>query len=322
MTTRILLATLLATGLVPVASAETIIALRDGAAPDLVSFDSAKPDRILGRIAITGLPTLPVRARPVAVDFRPNGGLYLLVQHLSGATDCALYAVSTTSGSATPVGTGTFTCPAVGDMDVDPRSDLVRVVAGTSNYRIAVGGFATPGTKSDATAVAYLAGDANEGVTPDIRGLGYNQNVASSPNTTLFGVDVGVDSLVRVGNVDGSQASADSGELTTLGGLGISVASAALDVSGATGTAFLYARDAAALPAVNGLYTVDLATGAATLVGKVGDGSRGLLGLTVVPGTVFLPPPPDTTLIDDGGALPLSLLGLLAALGWRRRQSR
>ncbi|MCC2639497.1 MAG: hypothetical protein K0Q68_3216 [Moraxellaceae bacterium] len=333
MTRTITLASLAAAFCLPsLATAETIIALKEDASPYLISFDSTAPRTITGRLNITGLPTLPTRAQPLTVEFRPNGGLYLIVQGLPTTADCALYTVNTATGFASPVGNSTFSCAEVGDADIDPRADQMRVINGTQNYRLTLGtGFSASVTKSSGNAVAFKAGDPNLGDTPDIVALAYDQNVASSANTTLFAVDAGNDSLVIVGTTSATATtSVDGGELTTFGttGLGVPVTNAAFDISGSpAGTGYLYVWEKTATPNANGFYTVALtggSLGTATFVGPVGDGSGNILSLTTVPGTIFLPPPPVAAVpLDDGGAAPWSLFGLLAALGlWRRRSHR
>lgn len=319
MTRTIIPALLAAALLAPLgAGAETILALRDRDQPDLISFDSADPATLTGRLAISGLPTLPVRARPVAVEFRAGGGVYLLVNNLPGANDCAVYLLSTTSGQASPLGSSTFSCGPAGDPDMDPRVDYLRIVNGTQNYRYNL----TTYSKTTPVAVAFKTGDVHEGATPDIRAVAYDQNVSGTASTSLFALDAASASLVRVGDVNATVGNQDAGELSTIGPLGVSFTSAAFDVSGATGTAFVFLRDAAATPANRGLYTVNLGTGAATFVGPVGDGSATILSLTAVPATLFLPPPPPHAGVDlEGGAWPLSGLGLLALLGLRRRRA-
>lgn len=319
MTKIILLASAIAALQFPsIASAETIIALRDAGTPYLISFDSATPQTITGELKISGLPATPVKARPVAVDFRANGGLYLLVSNLPTANDCALYSLSTVSGFASAISPGTFACGPLGDPDIDPRSDLFRIVSGTSNYRYSL----FTSTKTNGAAVAYASGDVNEGATPDIQAIAYDQNVASTSATTLFAIDAATDSLVRIGDVNGSVPTQDLSVATTLGSLGIPLTTAAFDISGASGKGYMFARDTSASPANQGLYTVELSgatAGTPTFVGKVGDGTATILSLTAVPATLFLPAPSES--IDvKGGALSAATLGMLALLAFRRRR--
>ena len=85
--------------------------------------------------------------------------------------------------------------------------------------------------------------------------------------TTLYGIDTGAAQLVLQGTIDGT-TSPNSGQVTAVGPLGVPVLSnsdAGLDIS-SSGTAY------AALTAPSGVssvYTVNLSTGAATLVGDL-----------------------------------------------------
>jgi hypothetical protein len=113
------------------------------------------------------------------------------------------------------------------------------------------------------TAVAYAKGDANFGTTPSDVGAAYVNNTAGASSTTLFGIDTGLDVLVRQGSVGGSPVSPNTGQLVTIGSLGFNPSDASFDVSGVTGIA--YATLCSGL--VCGFYTVNLSNGAATLVG-------------------------------------------------------
>lgn len=70
------------------------------------------------------------------------------------------------------------------------------------------------------------------------------------------------------------------GTLSTVGALGVNLTpELGFDVSGATGTAYAATRIARGSSI---LRTINLSTGAATLVGPIGDGAR-LDGLAVLP---------------------------------------
>jgi hypothetical protein len=86
--------------------------------------------------------------------------------------------------------------------------------------------------------------------------------------TTLFGIDNTLGILVRQGSVDSSPISPNAGTLFTIGSHGAVSAfnRVGLDV-GPSGTAFAYLEAAGGVPQ---LYSMDLATGAATLVGGIG----------------------------------------------------
>ena len=111
--------------------------------------------------------------------------------------------------------------------------------------------------------------------------VAYDRNFAGTTLTTLFGIDRGSNRLVRIGGVDGNP-SPNLGAVTSVGSLGVVVdgaTDAAFDISGATGTAYA----ALFVGGVARLYTINLVTAAATLVGTIGDGTLPLRGLAVAP---------------------------------------
>src|SRR5439155_11070370 len=78
------------------------------------------------------------------------------------------------------------------------------------------------------TNLAFTAGDPNAGDNPQVVGLAYDQNFSGTPTTTVFGIEVGNNVLVRLGGVNGApppvNSSPNAGELTTIGALGVTTA--------------------------------------------------------------------------------------------------
>jgi hypothetical protein len=109
-----------------------------------------------------------------------------------------------------------------------------------------------------------------------VTAVAYTNNMAGAATTTLFAIDIDRDVLVRIGGVDGAP-SPNTGLLFTVGALGVDAQRpAALDIA-PDGRAF------AALTidmSPSDLYSIDLTTGAATLLGEVDDAER-VLGLAV-----------------------------------------
>ena len=158
----------------------------------------------------------------------------------------------------------------------------------------------------DKTPVFYPAGDASEGVTPNVQGIAYDNNIAGSTATQQYGIDVATGNLVTVAN--------NAGTLGTVGSLGLIPSlplseEVAFDISGDTGVAFAGFQLGA-----DGdlqLYTVDLSNGNATLVDSIGDGST-VRDFTIIPANANAVPEPSSAAV--------LMLGL-GAICFRRKRS-
>ena len=236
------------------AGAELIYAVL--ATNTLLSFDSATPGTQTN-VAITGLQG---GETILGIDLRPaTGQLYAL-----GSTS-RLYTINPATGAATQVGSaGAFTLAGTSfGFDFNPTVDRIRVVSNLGqNIRLNPNDGTLAGTD---TALAYAAGDPNSGTPPSDVGAAYINNTAGAPSTTLFGIDTGLDVLVRQGSVGGSPTSPNTGQLFTVGPLGVNPTDAAFDVSGVTGTAYATLCSGIACS----LYIINLSNGAATLVGSL-----------------------------------------------------
>lgn len=209
----------------------------------LVLFGSGNPGTLARQVAITGM---SAGASMLGIDFRPaDGKLYGI------GSDSRMYTVDTLSGAATAVG-GAFTPPVSGEhFGLTFAGDELRLQSVESNgnqgYDPASGATASSGPE-----LAYVAGDPSEGANPAIAATG------ALPNGQIYGVDATANTLVRM--------EPTTGALTTVGGFGFNVyLCSGMDID-TNGTAY------AALSTDTGseLYTVDLTTGAATLLGQIG----------------------------------------------------
>ena len=259
---------------------------------NLVSFDSATPGTLIRNVAITGL--VDTSESIAGIDFRPADGRVYALGNAPGSI-YRLYTLDTVTGAATRVGTTNFTLTGTNwGFDFNPAADRIRVVNdGNTSIRL---------NPNDGT----LAGtDTNLNPSSSIVAVAYDRNDTNATTpTTLFGIDSTTDQLVRIGGVDGNP-SPNLGVVTNLGTLGVNTTgTSSFDIS-STGVAF------ASLSTVGGgipssLFTINLNTGAATLVGQIGNGTDGITGLTAVP--------------EPASAAFLGL-GILLALRrtWRRR---
>ena len=299
------------------AVAEPILGVRDNG--EFVRFDSATPGIVTSLGVVSGLLDNDFI---VAIDRRPNGGgIFALTSRRSILESATLYSIDFSGAApvATQVGSSTFTFePAVASrfpgFDFNPVPDRIRVVAfDDQNLRInpddgtltmADGTLAYDSVDTDGDPI-----DPNAGTDPRITAAAYTNSFAPSPRTpppgtTLYVIDSGLEILAI-------QSPPNDGVLNTVGPLGIVTGNdfVSFDISGASGVAYLVApTPITAL--FSDLYTVDLTTGLASLVGTIG-GER-LFGITVLPADVVDPVPAPAV---------LALFGLgLAALASRRRR--
>lgn len=233
----------------------------------LASWDSTTPGTLLMGAAIQGLKT---NEELVGLDLRPaTGELYGL------GSFSTLYRVDPMTGQATAVSAG-FTPALSGTsfgFDFNPTVDRIRNVSNADqNLRLhpATGAVAAV----DGT-LSYAAADPNFGANPNIVHAAYTNSFAGATMTTLYVIDSGLDVLAI-------QNPPNNGVLNTVGPLGADVTElGGFDISGASGVAYLAIRDAQL--ARSTFWTVNLATGQATMVGEIGGGAI-ITAMTVVPG--------------------------------------
>jgi hypothetical protein len=223
----------------------------------VVSWDSASPGVLLSGSAVSGLQQ---NETVLGIDFRPaTGQLYAL-----GSSN-RLYVLNTTTGAATMVGAGPFAIPITGSshgFDFNPTIDRIRVVTNTNDNYVLNPNDGT--VQLQATDVFYVTGDPNQGADPNVVHSSYTNSFAGATATQLFGVDTGLDVLVRQAN--------NAGTLETAGGFGTDVTDiGGFDISGATGSAYLAIRDA--MSSKSTFWTINLATGVATGGNEVGGGN-------------------------------------------------
>jgi len=237
----------------------------------LIRFKSNTPAVIDATVNITGL---QVGESLIGIDFRPEtGGLYGV------GTTGRLYVIDFSTGAAAQIGSGVFAQPLLGTSfgtDFNALIDRLRIVSDANqNLRV------NPNTGVIAgvdTLLSYAPGDAFAAIDPAIVAIAYQlTEIGGIPSTTLFGIDSFTNSLVRIGGVGGTP-SPNLGQMTTIGPLGVDT----LDFAGfdiGPGDAAFAAMD---IGGQTKLFTINLTTGAATLVGTLGDGTP-IRGLTVAP---------------------------------------
>jgi hypothetical protein len=234
-------------------AAELLVGSTDG--NKLVFFSSDNPKKV----KVMKLRGLAPNEKLLGLDTRPaNGQLYAL-----GSTS-QIYIVSLGNQAvATPVG-GPFNPALEGDFhgfDFNPQADRIRIISDANqNLRVNPDTGAAASVDGD---LAYDAADPNAGQDPGGVAACYDNN-DNDPNTptTLFDIDASRDVLVM-------QNPPNNGTLLTVGSLGVSTQGslhAHCDIAASDGTAYavLQSHDNRSR-----LYTIDLTTGAATLIDTI-----------------------------------------------------
>jgi hypothetical protein len=157
------------------------------------------------------------------------------------------------------------------------------------------------------TPLAYASGDPNFGVNPNIVGTAYRYNYGGGLGSRPLGIDSGRDVLVLQGT--GTLGLPDNGQLTTIGALGVdTIDEVGFDISGITGVAYASLTSRIGpLDTSSDLYTINLTTGAATLIGSIGQvGGPGAFETRDIAAPVGTPAPePGTLGLIAGGLVPL-----------------
>ena len=252
----------------------------------LISWDSATPGMINSGVSISGLQQ---NEQIRGIDFRPaDGGLYALGSFNN------LYRLNANSGAASLVGAGSFAPGMNGSafgFDFNPVIDRIRVVS-DANQNLVLN--PNDGTSTQVTSLFYNTGDVNEGLDPNVVGSAYTNSFAGATSTQLYGIDTGLDVLVRQAN--------SAGTLDTVGSLGVDLNDVlGFDISSASGVAYASVQNE--LLSRSTFWTIDLNTGEASMIGELGGGAL-VTSIAVVPA--------------PAGVAVLGLGGLLAA---RRRRN-
>lgn len=270
----------------------------------LLSFSSDDPSVLTRSVAITGL---QAGETVLAIDLRPsNGLLYGLgssnrVYVFDAATGAATFSVAMSGAALNGLAFG---------IDFNPVADSaglpsLRVVSDAEqNLRIDV---ATGAVTVDSP---LLAGVPPGSVNPTIGGSAYSNNVVGAMTTTLYNIDYNFDRLVI-------QSPPNEGRLMRVGellplsppptGADLTTDLLGFDISGETGIAYASLTLPGAIESQ--LYTIELTTGRATLLGGIGNDEllRGLAVINAVP---------------EPGTAGLLALGMMAVLAQTRRQRR
>jgi outer membrane protein assembly factor BamB len=243
-TAKILFASLLGSvAFAGAAQAEQIIGLSGD--KTLTSFDT-KTLKSGKKVAIKG-----VNGRVAGIDMRPSDGQLYAV-----TTDGSVYTVDAATGQATFKVKLEKMLPAntKPTIDFNPAADRLRLMGadGTSlRANLEDGKVTVDGSHK------YADGDKSAGKKPNVIAGAYSNSVKGTKETTLYNIDGTLGTYLK-------QAPPNDGVLGTLGATGIKAQSIAFDIStdaAGKNTGFAVAGGT--------LYTMDVASGASTRVGKV-----------------------------------------------------
>ncbi len=262
-------------------------------ANQLVRFNTATPGTVSTIGPITGLQG---GENILGIDFRPaTGELYAL-----GSTS-RIYVINRTTAAATLVAALSVSLTGTSfGFDFNPTVDRIRIVSNTGqNLRI-----------NPTNGVAIVDGAIN-GAAIGVDAAGYTNSFSGATTTTLFDISSATDTLY-------TQNPPNNGTLVTVGALGVDVTSSnGFDILSSDGTAF------AALTTTNvpltSLYSINLSTGAATLVGNIGNGLTTYSGFAIEIGStanfVIYGVTTANSLIRFNSARPGTILSTIAITG-------
>ena len=235
----------------------------------LVTMDSiAAPDEAQ---------TFDLSAKLHAIAYRPVTG------DLLGIGDGMIYTINPATGELTDLGASFGEDATIGEgamvaFDFNNAIDAVRAVSSTGDNLVYFPeGFGDNDDRANTvvrmTDLAWAEGDANADVTPNVFANAYTNAIAgmTAESTFQYALDANANALISVANNDGTLASigyvtvdGETVDLSAMGGFDI--------VSAEEGSDAAYAILQMDGADTAGLYSIDLESGAATLLSDLGMG--------------------------------------------------
>ena len=280
----------------------------------LAGFDTASPGKFTEMKSITGLAAgetmldLDYRWHPDgSLSPQPPSQLFGVAVTPGVQFKVRLYTIDIETGAATPVGAAFGVTPNGNNYGIDfnPTADRIRGTTNTdANFRINPNN----GVRADSTPDAILnpAGAHVSGVAYDRVDILSPPAVAS--NTTAYAIGTNPGTLYTIGGLN-SAPSPNTGALSNPKPLGVTLGTnepVGFDIS-PTGTAYA----ALLVGEAPGLYTVNLSSGAATLIGNTPEPLR---SIAIVPAPTPGPVSAPVVVVTDKTAPTVTLDGVKGSL--------
>lgn len=235
---------------------------------NLLRFNTSDPSYLISATPVSGL---TAGQTLVGMDVRPVDLKLYGIGYNAATMVARIYTIEPSTGVATPVSADSITnidlSGRVG-VDFNPVADRIRVVTSNNkNYRFNQLNGLLAATDS---MLSYKMGDVNFGMDPDVSTSAYTNSIVAPMGTLLYTHD---DSL----NVLLTQDPPNDGLLNTIGATGLMLnamdKTSDMDIYYDHATQMNIAYFAANVSgSFDQLYTINLATGAATALGSIGMG--------------------------------------------------
>ena len=267
-------------------------------ANDLVSFSATAPQTLLTLVTLSGL---GAGQQLIGIDFRPATGELYGIAKLD-AIRFSVVKINTQTGAVNTVfpSFDLGSAPVNGGVGFNPVADQIRFVSEQRDNRR---------LNPDTGATVGIDTLLNYGgpIPTNVAHVAYSNSIAGATLTTAYAIDFATDFLVRIGGPDGTP-SPNGGVLTNIGALGVDAdAVGGFDIQAGTNTAYAALRVGGA----SRLYTINLGTGAATLLGPFVDTGT-VDGMAIAPINPCLDVDGDGSVnaLTDGLMLLRALLGM------------